>query len=105
MNAIVLGLGYLTLASVCFLIGLACVDYGRRRWKAKAEAKAKAEREARWATMADAVMRSVTGPMESDYVRPMGVRPIEHGWIAESRFHVDGASDAEVIENLMREAR
>lgn len=98
MNATMMIAGYLYTSLILLACVVLCRDYARRWWKERQEANARTAR----------IERKVMGAIASQatpdgYVRPMGVTPPTQGWIAESRFHLEADSDAEVIAKLIGE--
>jgi hypothetical protein len=121
VNQIAQGIGYLCLGSACVIVLAALVDWTRRKWKAKRQVRQnlkewdarRARIAARWQawveTHGDSCMdvpafESTMDALEADdFPRPMGVKPPRQGYILESRRFVPGATNAEIVTNLLRE--
>lgn len=120
--------GYVWTGVLLFLMAAVCVHFGYTTIREKLHAKrmralqdrtmaaiADLERRKRvpltpWQEQMYRGMQNDYRGMQNDFPRPMSCQQQEAaeigpGWIAESRFFVEGDSDAEIIYNLMKEAQ
>lgn len=85
-----------TAVIVAFLL-LAVAHYGYGQWLAYQQRK----RDARMNRGMVRLRRDLAVARAQDFPRPMGVKPPEKGWIAESRFTLYAENEADAIDALM----